>query len=119
MVLLKHSLLPKGLRGSQAPGPKMCTPSHVASYDRCVITRSADGEASPSGKDSAPNGLDAAVLGRVVKTVAATAVLYQFAYGMQAAKAEDRAWHPRRHFRRMDERFTSTWAEDLAEVRAA
>lgn len=83
-----------------------------------VVTRSADGEAGPSGKHSPSRaGLDAAAANGLCRTLAATAVVYQLAYGMNAARAEDRPWKPRRHFRHMDERLPNAWAEELAEVR--
>lgn len=34
----------------------------------------------------------------------------------RAANAEERAWKPRRHHRRLDERFSNNWAEELVEV---
>ncbi|GLC33970.1 hypothetical protein PLESTM_000139300 [Pleodorina starrii] len=54
-------------------------------------------------------------LGKASKLLAATAVVYHIAFSGSAARAEDRPWKPRRHYRRMGERFTSTWAEEIVE----
>lgn len=37
----------------------------------------------------------------------------------QPARAEEREWKPRRHYRKMGERYTDKWAYELAEVGAA
>ncbi|GIL60426.1 hypothetical protein Vafri_15018 [Volvox africanus] len=56
-------------------------------------------------------------LGKVSKLLAVTAVTYHLAFSCNAARAEDRPWKPRRHLRRMGERFTDSWAEELVEER--
>ncbi|GLI60427.1 hypothetical protein VaNZ11_002580 [Volvox africanus] len=56
-------------------------------------------------------------LGKASKLLAVTAVAYHIAFSCNAARAEDRPWKPRRHLRRMGERFTDSWAEDLVEER--
>ena len=55
-------------------------------------------------------------LGKASKVLAATVVVYHLAFSSSTARAEDRPWKPRRHYRRIGERFTDTWAEELVEV---
>ncbi|KAG2483908.1 hypothetical protein HYH03_017229 [Edaphochlamys debaryana] len=54
-------------------------------------------------------------LGPAAKLMTATAIVYHIAFSGCAARAEDRPWKPRRHHRRMGERFTDKWAEELVE----
>ncbi|GIL85385.1 hypothetical protein Vretimale_10668 [Volvox reticuliferus] len=54
-------------------------------------------------------------LDKASKLLAVTAVAYHIAFSCNAARAEDRPWKPRRHHRRMGERFTNYWAEELVE----
>lgn len=89
-----------------------------------ALSRSFDGEASCSGKEhpeqSSGSNLFLSVnsTSRLAKTMAATVCVYQLAFGMHSARAsEERSWKPRRHMRRMDERFSDSWADELAEVR--
>ncbi|GFR48271.1 hypothetical protein Agub_g10136, partial [Astrephomene gubernaculifera] len=56
-----------------------------------------------------------AQLGSASKLIAASVIVYHVAFSSSAARAGDRPWKPRRHHRRIGERFTNTWAEELVE----
>jgi hypothetical protein len=56
-------------------------------------------------------------LGRMVQAAGVAAVVYTLVAGVQPAAAHEIAWRPRRHHRRMDERFGNDWAEEVVAVR--
>lgn len=75
---------------------------------------------SPSGRhcsgDSPALQADLLDVGGAAKLITAAAIVCHFAVNTSAARAEDRPWKPRRHHRRLGERYTDAWAEELVEV---
>ncbi len=88
-------------------------------YDRRQLHNYASTSDGPSvsGPSAGDNSDRDALLSSAARLAISSALVYQLAFSCGAARAEDRPWKPRRHYRRMDERYADTWAEDLVEVR--
>ena len=55
-------------------------------------------------------------LARIAQVACVTTAMFTMVAGVQPARAEERVWKPRRHYRRMGERISDTWAEEAVEV---
>lgn len=54
---------------------------------------------------------------RVATVAGATIIINTLVAGVKAVNAGERNWKPRRHYRRLDERFSDKWADELVQAR--
>ena len=74
--------------------------------------------AADTGPASAQR-IDSQGMKSMCKVLSTTAVVYTLMGGLSAARAEERDWKPRRHYRRMHERIYDDWADQAVLVRCA
>ena len=129
LVLLSGRASPWGHGGTHKPSPHAAAASGVQHCPASTSSSSRAAAASPAAAlgprhqhhDGNDNGSDQTALAALlVRACLATATsLAAVSMVPSPAQAREAVWRPRRHYRRMDERYTRHWAEDIAEVRWA
>lgn len=101
MVIMQSRLRSRGIQGHRAP---------LRNLRRTVtiLCKSSQDNTSPSPADSD-------CLKTVFRVVSATALVYTM-MGVGSARAMERAWKPRRHYRRMGEVIADDWADEAVMV---
>lgn len=112
------------LRGRQCvvPGRVQSPTSRTAPQcpiHACAANTGQEPDCSSSGtSDAQAAAFGPLVAQRLGQALAATTAVYALmaAGAVAPAAADDRAWRPRRHYRRMDQHVSDAWAEELVQV---
>ncbi|KAJ9517899.1 hypothetical protein QJQ45_004187 [Haematococcus lacustris] len=91
----------------------LCGPGRSSTSIACRPAHSSPSESCAS--QSHPNPAASPDLPRLVAVAGVTIIVSTLVGGVHSARAHEIAWRPRRHYRRLDERFSSNWAAELVE----